>query len=287
MQIRELVLMAGGPNVGKTTWLCQMALQHISPDIEIHMMDSERKIMGSMAMLTEKLPDNITIHPAVHAQQIIITLEDTIFPRFKGKKDGEVVVMIDMIDKWWEYSQEFYVEKLGEGKSLAEHMQEIVNKKKERGDRSPNMFEDSFIDWPVIKQWHNGRMVEPLLNRQPCHVFATASTRELRREGPLSDITGSSEKVKRFKIWEPFGQIAEGEKRNDFRFVTILGMHDIGIAKPEPEIELFNLKDRARKLGRPAELFYHQKLDVVDYIYDPWLEYASQTGAPMMINGEG
>lgn len=279
MQAKEMVMLAAGPNMGKTTWLCQMALSHVTSDTEVFMLDSELKINGAMAMLTETIPDNIHIMPATNAEQIIYTIEDEIIPKMKGKKEGEVVIMIDMLNKWWEYAQEYYVEGLAKDQNMAEHMQAIVKEKKRRGDKSPTMFDDSFVDWPVIKQWHNARMVEQLMFRQPCHVLATLGTREIRSEGPIAD-TG-----KRTKIWEPLRQVNEGEKSNDYRFITVLGLQDVGLLG-RPQVELFCLKDRSRKLGQVAKLFYNAEISDPDepgYIFDIWEEFCVRTGAPKLL----
>ena len=274
---KESVLVAGPPGSGKTTWLWQMIFNHIPEDQPVWLFDSEKKLRGVMELFATKVPKNVTILDAVSVSDIVIALEDEIYPVLDGEAEGYGVVGIDMVDKWWEKAQEHWVDVMHDGKkNFAEHIETIVKRKKDRGDRSPSQFEDSFIDWPVIKKWHNGRMIEPLLYEQPCHVLATTATREIRGEGPMAARLGGSGRLAR---WETINQMAEGEKRNDFRFTTILGVQNIGLANPEYQATL--IKDRTRKLGKPTDLYVRQPLIPDDNgIHDLWTEFSSRTGAP-------
>ena len=187
-----------------------MALNHVTPETDVYIFDSERKVLGAMDMLVEDgIPDNIHIIPALNAQSIILYIEDELMKKIRRKPEGEVVICIDQLDKWWEYAQEKFIEGLAGDEDIAEFMQRVVNQKKAKGDKSPSMMEDSFIDWPVIKQWHNGRMLEPLMMGSPAHVFATCGTREIRTEGLVDS-------ADRKQIWEPLRMVNEGEKRNDY-----------------------------------------------------------------------
>ena len=250
---KETVLVAGPPGSGKTTWLWQMIFNHIPEDQPVWLFDSEKKLRGVMELFATEVPKNVTILDAVSVSDIVVALEDEIYPVLAGEPEGYGVVGIDMLDKWWEKAQEHWVDVMHDGKKkFSDHIETIVKRKKDRGDRSPSQFEDSFIDWPVIKKWHNGRMIEPLLYEQPCHVLATTATREIRGEGPMADRLGGTGRP----------------------------------AKPEYQATL--IKDRTRKLGKPTNLYVRQPLIPDDSgIHDLWVEFSSRTGAPKSLEPSG
>lgn len=279
---KETILLAGGVGSGKSTWLVQMIHEHIPSDQPVWIFDNERKIRG-VAELFGPIPDNVTIYSPTSLVEASKHLNQDIIPEVRGKPEGYGVIMIDMLNFWWEKAQMDYHAALIEGdQDYADYMLE-VKKAKEAANKgqgtTANPFE-GFTDWPIIKASHNKRLIEPILYDTPSHVLMTATSRDIRDEntGSMQDAPG------RRAMWGSYNQIPEGEKYNDSRVVTCMGLMRSGLMKPE--YHLWLCKDRSRQLGKVEDYFEDVKIipDEDTGVFDLWWEFTSRRkNAPEML----
>lgn len=313
---KETIHLVGEQDTGKTVFLAQMIAAH--PDQPIYFFDNERKLRGTGLMVFPdgKIPDNVIVlnTPTLPDARAAIDSDEIpehitgkkgvpgILKRFKGTPEGEGIIMVDMISIWWERAQEQYVIEASRGKStLTEHLLEIVQMKiddraarRERAEtqgtdprkqrlRGGSDFEGyGGGEWKIIKAMHSNQIVERLLTDIGCHIIATSSTRDIRAvDNEFPDAQ------KRQNLWSPAHEIAEGEKYNDHRFATIMNISRIGGTPAIFKLSL--LRDRGRKLGVPAKLFYDDELatDEAHPIFDIWQTYTQRTGAAKELVSDG
>ncbi len=297
---KETVLVTAGPGAGKSTWMWQMILAALEADKEyrVWIFDNERKMRG-VARLFGGVPEGVTILNT-HKHDTTMDAVRGVWKEIRNEPEGFGIVAIDMIEKWWERAQEYYVQRLARGVdgeegddedlAFAEHVTRLAAKRHEKAEargtipKEVSPFESGFVDWPVVKQWHNAMLVERLLYDMPCHVLATCGSRGVRhpvdekgRDNPIHD---DNELI---NLWTPFGSVPLGEKNNSYRFTTLMGLEKVGIGEPVYRLTL--VKDQTRMLGKPNPMFERKKLEPDDNgIYDLWLEYSSRVpGAPRVL----
>ena len=300
MAAKETIEIVGGANTGKTVFICEMAVAN--PDQQVYLFDNQMKARRVFQFVAGGVPDNVTILHTPTLQDAKLAVWSDKIPAhivggrtdvpgidaaFHGQPEGTGLVLIDNIDVWWDRSQQHFVRRMSEGEeSLGDHMMETVRRKRadqqkrqEAIDKSGNSptagmkagseFE-GFVEWPVIKQWHNEELVEPLLFDFPCHVIATALVRELRQAGDF--FTDSED---RQEMWGALRVVPLGEKGNDGRFNTILYIERQGLE--EVTYRLSCVKDMSRALGKPAKLFLRKTLAPDEAgVFSVWDEYRSQ-----------
>ena len=280
MAFRETVLVAGGPGTGKSTLLFQLAKQN--PEQRVWFFDNERKARR-IGRYFGGIPSNMVVLNTGNLTDAIRALEDEVLPAVRGLPEGTDIICIDMVDMWWDRAQQHYVQAVSDGEeTLADRLTANVKEKIEKRDAliaqgrnvgglaAGSSFE-GFVEWPVIKSWHNQRLIEPIVYDTPCHVFATAGVRELRND-PKSPMNDSAERI---ALWTNFGGVALGEKGNDYRFSTILGLSRVGVVKPEWRFTL--VKDQSRVLGKQVPMLKDVKLEIdEDGVFDLWQEFASR-----------
>tara|TARA_R110000824_G_scaffold168658_2_gene345643 strand:+ start:2203 stop:3147 length:945 start_codon:yes stop_codon:yes gene_type:complete len=301
MAAKETIEIVGGANTGKTVFLCEMAVAN--PDQTVYLFDNQMKARRVFQFVAGGVPDNVTILHTPTLQDAKLAVWSDKIPAhivggrtnvpgidaaFHGQPEGTGLVLIDNIDVWWDRSQQHYVSRMSQGEqSLGDHMLETVARKRADQQRRQEAIEKSgnsnqtvgmkggsefegFVEWPVIKQWHNEELVEPLLFDFPCHVIATALVRELRQAGDF--FTDSED---RQEMWGALRVVPLGEKGNDGRFNTILYIERQGLE--EVTYRLSCVKDMARALGKPAKLFLRKTLAADDAgVFSVWDEYRSQ-----------
>ena len=86
-------------------------------------------------------------------------------------------------------------------------------------------------------------------------------------------------------LWKGFGQIPEREKKNSYRFTTLLGMDVRGLLDPVWNLHL--IKDRSRMLGQRVKYWVNELGADDNGIVDMWLEWHSETGAPLIALTDG
>ncbi len=274
---KETIMVAGPPGAGKSTALWQLYYHHWDKKSPTFIFDSEGKMRGVHDLFGPTIPDDVTIIPTTNFTDMVAAFDDEIKPALVGKDETYGLVLIDMVDKWWEKAQEYWVMRMsetGEG-SFAEHVEKLVIERREHGKSGISPFEDGFVDWPVVKRWHNGRLLEPLLYEQPCHVVASCGTREIRTEGFMMD------SLDRRTIWKEFKQLPEGEKRNEYRFTTLLGLQMTGLMEPIWTLSL--VKDRSRMFGKRVQRFKEDLPEDDNGIVDMWKQWSFETDAPEML----
>ena len=276
-------MIAGAPGTGKSTALWQFYYDHWDKKSPTFIFDSEGKMRGVHDLFGDKIPDDVTILKTTKFTDIIKALDEVIIPAFAGKEESWGLILIDMVDKWWEKAQEYWMQKMAgdESLSFAEHAEKMALERKIKkeetgraGSQSP--FDDGFVDWVVVKRWHNGRLLEHILGELPCHVVATAGVREIRPAGEyMEDPLGMR------TMWKVFQQIPEGEKKNSYRFTTIMGLQVLGLMEPEWKLHL--IKDRSRTMGKRIKYFVNDLGEDENGVVDMWLEWSSETEAPNTI----
>ena len=305
MAAKETIEIVGGANTGKTVFLCQIA--EANPDQKIYFFDNQMKARRVFQFVCGGVPENVTLLHTPNLQDAKLAVWSDKIPShivggqteipgiarmFNGYPEGTGIVMVDNIDVWWDRSQQHFVSRLSEGEeTLGDHMLETVKRKREDqrrrqealaksgSNQTVNMKAGSefegFVEWPVIKKWHNEELVEPLLFDFPCHIVATALVRELRMDGDF--FTDSEDRI---SMWGELRVCPMGEKGNDGRFNTILYIERQGI--DQVQYRLSCVKDMARILGKPAKLFLRKNLAGDENgVFNAWDEYRSQQpGSP-------
>ena len=300
MAAKETIEIVGGANTGKTVFICEMAVAN--PDQQVYLFDNQMKARRVFQFVAGGVPDNVTILHTPTLQDAKLAVWSDKIPAhivggrtdvpgidaaFHGQPEGTGLVLIDNIDVWWDRSQQHFVRRMSEGEeSLGDHMMETVRRKRADQQKRQEAIDKSgtsqtagmkagsefegFVEWPVIKQWHNEELVEPLLFDFPCHVIATALVRELRQAGDF--FTDSED---RQEMWGALRVVPLGEKGNDGRFNTILYIERQGLE--EVTYRLSCVKDMSRALGKPAKLFLRKTLAPDEAgVFSVWDEYRSQ-----------
>jgi len=293
---KETVEVVAGPGAGKSTWLWQMI--YANPDQPVWIFDNERKMRAVNKMFGGKDPDNVTLLNTVTIPETIEAYQDVVWPAVSKEPEGTGIIAIDMVDKWWERAQEHFPKAMAGGDDDFSYTELLTNvlkqrkadaeaKKRKVGQATLNPFE-GFTDWPLIKKWHNGDLLEPILYNTPCHVIATAGSRELRDpEDPALRSSPVKDSLERTQLWRGFGNIPMGEKNNDYRFITLIGIKKLGFTL-DTEWHMWLVKDQSRRLGQPDPRFSgHVLTPEVDPeteestgVVNLWFDYCSLTGAP-------
>ena len=265
----ESVQIAGGPGTGKTTALAMIAAAN--PERPCFVLDNEskfRRIAVTVGLETHACKPEPCDKKSTHVyrttdikRMIAATKYITAF----AEETPNCIVLMDMVEKVWERSQEFFAQaKYGE--DFNEHLSQKIADS-DKGIESG--FEGFEGDWKAIKGWHN-RVVEALLYEVPAHVFMSAGTRKLRKDTGFVD---DSPPVR--QVFEAVGEVPEGEKRNWFRFITIIVLRTSGLIK---KYDWSLVKDESRELNVPIVLTLHEKLDTSDGMGDLWAAYAKHVG---------
>jgi len=280
----ETMLIFGGPNVGKTTMLLEIAREN--PERDCWFFDFENKL-SRVAQFYGGVPKNVKRIGAFDVPEVLQQFNTVVKPALKAKPES--IVLVDMVDQMWERSQEFYSNFIYEETTL----DFLLAKKKalieSDQDKRPATFE-GYYDWPYIKKIHNS-FVDVLFKDSSlnCHVFATAPSRELR---PPMDEKGKKNPMgddpEIYRMFQPVGVAPAGEKRNPFRFNTIMLLRSEGTTMRKFDMSI--LKDVSRTfgaqtlvLGKPLTL---EKIGNTEIkVASPWVEFCTHVGITTNLGG--
>ena len=271
----ETILTVGTSNTGKTAMLVRVALAN--PNKPCWVFDNERKV-ARVADLYGGVPANMTVLESYDMQAMFDAMKDVVMPQAKAQPGG--IVMFDMIEKVWEQSQEHFASAVN-GSTLAEQM---LSLRKENQNALNGGFEGFQGDWKTMKGWHN-YVVEGALYRLPVHVFATAGAAALIP--PVDDHGKPNPRGDDPAIYAMFREIGfkpQGEKRNVFRFNTVLvaAAIDTVIKTKAGTTKRKYLLGCVKDVRRQPALFPLTEIPLETVgdleLADPWLEFCSRAG---------
>jgi len=202
---RELILLGGGTNVGKTLTLISLAW--VYPESQVHLFDPENKARAMVEEMGLELPNLHIVG--------VTPRWDEFTAAYKEAKVGLTendYVCFDMAGRFWDLAQNYFAREVF-GASPAEHIVQL-RKASKRAD-----FEgfDGLTDWTVIKRLHNEDIWDDAVMWSPFNVVATTSltSYSAREKLPKTGVEGLL--VQEF----PESPKLEGEKHNKYRFNTV------------------------------------------------------------------
>lgn len=280
---KETILVSGGVGSGKSTWVLQMIHDHVPSNQPIWVIEGERKIRGA-ATLFGGFPKNVKgVYNPLTIKEASQIVNEEIIPVVRGKPEGYGIVVVDMLNLFWEKAQADFHEVLSQDTDIAEYMQMKMEDRKSKGQSqtAANMFE-GFTEWPIVKAMHNKNFLDILLQDIPSHIIATATSREIR-----TDAGNMNDKPDRAAMWAQAGELPEGEKYSDSKFITCMALQRLGLIDPQHRIWM--TKDRSRTLGKIGAYFSDVLCspDEESGIFDLWIEATSlRLGLPLELEAD-
>ncbi|KKN67764.1 hypothetical protein LCGC14_0457970 [marine sediment metagenome] len=218
---REVLLMAGGPNTGKSYSVARLIEDSVAGGYRVDVIDRDRGLGKALKELgLTELPPSVRYTKASTWADVEAGVQQAME---LGAGDW---VVLEMMGEFWNLSQTAYSEMVyGEG--LTSHIlalraeaeakvqeasldsrSKAASSERQRGVGYQGM--EGRTDWSLIKRMHNTEVRDRLIENSNANILATTAV------VPLDDERGAAAYPK----WKRVGVRPEGEKHNVYKFDT-------------------------------------------------------------------
>ena len=253
---REVILVGGGPNTGKSDSIVRLALMGLEREFNVVVLDRDRGVAKSVKEFIEKgtiksAPENMDYFIANTWDKV----GEAVDHAFSNLGSGDWFCF-DMLGGLWDFAQDEFTrlvyDESGASKLLAlrAEAEELVRDAGKTGKDATSArakgvgFEglEGRYDWPLIKKMHNSDMRDRLILNGDFNIFSTTAMT------PLQD--GQNDKDK-WPMFAAVGRRPEGEKNNIHKHDTfaLLAQGD-GEYTWSTRLSEGQGKDRGRELVR-------------------------------------
>lgn len=212
LRARERILLIGPWGAGKSNAWCTLAAwyRRTKSPAKVYVVDTDHAADRLAEKYGEEFWENVVAENCWEYDEVLAALKD-----FRKKATRDDVLVVDLIDKLWGWSQDYYIEQAF-GTNAASFFVEF----KRDSDKEGNALSAEAgygANWQVINRLYGDLMTE--IQRFPGHVIACSPAEDVQQ--PNKQGTGGDSK----EIRDQYGRAGKkpaGQKALGFQFFSVL-----------------------------------------------------------------